>query len=315
MTANILIKTSKIIALPLDAPVEQEKQAVRALAPCRLKWRSGKLWVKPSPAGERPTLPALASEQWAIECLQRSSVRLVCLDPALGEEGLIGWANVCKQANKKVVLRVSSRDREFQTPCSLSWWFKRSLDWIAAALMLLLLSPVCLGLAWLIRRTSPGPIFFRQWRVGKRGQLFEIVKFRSMVFGAERQHHQVMGEQAGLHKRQDDPRITPLGAWMRKYSLDELPQLINVMRGEMSLVGPRPWALYDALRLGDAGKQRLKALPGITGPWQVEARSNLLDLEGASQYDLEYLRNWSLWRDIKLLVMTIPKVVSGFGAY
>jgi lipopolysaccharide/colanic/teichoic acid biosynthesis glycosyltransferase len=166
----------------------------------------------------------------------------------------------------------------------------------------------------LIRATSPGPIFFRQWRIGDRGQLFEMLKFRSMVAGAEKLHHQVMGEQAGLHKCHDDIRVTPLGVWMRKLSLDELPQLINVLRGEMSLVGPRPWALYDAIRLKLPWKKRLKAMPGITGAWQVSKRSNLLDLEQVSQIDLNYLRNWSLWKDFQILILTIPKVISGIGA-
>ena len=134
---------------------------------------------------------------------------------------------------------------------------------MTASVLLLVLSPVFFVLAWLILISSPGSLFFRQWRVGKGGQLFQIIKFRSMTMDAEKNHHQVMGNQAGLHKHQDDPRVTNLGRWMRRYSLDELPQLINVLRGEMSLVGPRPWALYDALRLGPSAKKRLKALPGI----------------------------------------------------
>jgi lipopolysaccharide/colanic/teichoic acid biosynthesis glycosyltransferase len=172
-----------------------------------------------------------------------------------------------------------------------------------------------LGLMLLIRICSPGPVFFRQWRIGERGKLFRIIKFRTMIVDAEKLHHQVMANQKGLHKREDDPRITPLGRWMRKYSLDELPQLVNVLRGEMSLVGPRPWALYDAVRISREGQKRLNALPGITGNWQVKARSNQLDIEAVNHCDLEYLRTWSLWEDLKLLLLTFPKVFSGFGAY
>jgi lipopolysaccharide/colanic/teichoic acid biosynthesis glycosyltransferase len=136
-----------------------------------------------------------------------------------------------------------------------------------------------------------------------------------MVVDAEKLHHQVMGDLPGLHKREDDPRVTRLGRWMRQYSLDELPQLINVLRGEVSLVGPRPWALYDAVRISPEGQRRLNARPGITGLWQVKARAHLLDIEAVNHWDLEYLSTWTLWQDLKLLVMTVPKVLSGSGAY
>jgi lipopolysaccharide/colanic/teichoic acid biosynthesis glycosyltransferase len=170
-------------------------------------------------------------------------------------------------------------------------------------------------IALLVKTSSPGPIFFSQWRVGERGKLFRIIKFRTMVVNAEQLHHQVMGHQTGLHKLKNDPRVTPVGRWLRKLSLDELPQLWNVLRGEMSLVGPRPWALYDAVRIGVAQRQRLNALPGITGAWQVNGRSHLLDLHLVNSCDLHYLRTWSLWQDLKFLMLTIPKVLTGFGAY
>jgi len=197
----------------------------------------------------------------------------------------------------------------------LKWWLKRLVDWSAAALLMLVVGPLMLGLSVLMLMQSPGSIFFSQWRVGERGKLFRILKFRTMVTGAELYHHQVMGHQAGLHKCEDDPRVTPIGRWMRKYSLDELPQLINVLRGEMSLVGPRPWALYDAVRLSPSVRQRLNALPGITGIWQVTGRSHLRDLDAVNRVDLRYLGNWSLREDFKILLLTVPKVLSGFGAF
>jgi lipopolysaccharide/colanic/teichoic acid biosynthesis glycosyltransferase len=260
-------------------------------------------------------LPAIEHKQWLIDCLKRSPVTLVSLDPQLGEVALKFWADACEQAGKKVFLQIPSNLELPRKRHPLIWYIKRILDWNAAALLLLILSPVVLGLALLIRISSPGPIFFQQWRIGKRGRLFRIVKFRTMVMGAERLHHDVMGDLPGLHKRKDDPRVTPVGRWMRKYSLDELPQLINVLRGEISLVGPRPWAMYDALRLSPEGQRRLNARPGITGLWQVKARSHVLDIEAVNHWDLEYLKTWTLWQDMKLLVTTIPKVLSGFGAY
>jgi lipopolysaccharide/colanic/teichoic acid biosynthesis glycosyltransferase len=192
---------------------------------------------------------------------------------------------------------------------------KRALDFLAAAILLLLFSPILLVLMVSIPMDSPGPIFFQQWRVGERGKLFRIIKFRTMTVGADDLHHQVMAKQSGLHKLENDPRVTPFGYWMRRCSLDELPQLINVLRGEMSLVGPRPWALYDALQIECQGRQRLNALPGITGAWQVGARSNLRNVSQVNAIDLNYLRHWSIQQDFKILLRTIPKVVAGTGAY
>lgn len=314
MNTSILLKNPQLITLPQATSGKRVGRLEPNLTSCTLKWRHHILWIKQA-ENRTSAIPSLSNREWLINCLAHSSARIVCLDPKLGEAKIQFWADACKKANKKVILKVPNRDKFFQKQCCPSWWLKRTFDWLAAFVILLLLSPVLIVLASLLKITSQGPIFFRQWRVGKGGQLFEILKFRTMIAGAEHLHHQVMKDQPGLHKCENDPRVTPLGAWMRKYSLDELPQLINVLRGEMSLVGPRPWALYDALRFKSIGKKRLKALPGMTGPWQVAKRSSLRDLEAVSQCELEYLRNWSLWQDAKLLIMTIPRVVLGSDAY
>jgi lipopolysaccharide/colanic/teichoic acid biosynthesis glycosyltransferase len=259
-------------------------------------------------------LPTIENKHCLVEYLKHSSVQLLCVDQNLGELGIKLWADASVQVKKAVFLRLPSNYKLPNKRNRISWGLKRLIDMITAALLLVTLSPLLLVLVLLIRVHMPGPILFRQWRVGERGKLFQIIKFRTMVVDAEKLHHQVMANQIGLHKLKDDPRITSLGRWMRKYSVDELPQLFNVLRGEMSLVGPRPWALYDALRICPERQQRLNALPGITGPWQVEARSNLLELDAVNNYDLEYLDNWSLWKDLKILLVTIPKVFSGFGA-
>ncbi len=300
--------------LQVYASTEQE-QAVYCSPKCSLKWQQKKLLVRCSPQVKQSYLPSLENKPWLIDCLKHSYVQLISIDPLLGDFSLKFWADACKKANKPVFLRLPFITELPKKKSPLIWWLKRLLDWVIAALLLLVLSPIMLGLAVLIRFDSPGPIFFRQWRVGERGKLFEIFKFRTMVIDAEKLHYQVMTTQKGLHKRKDDPRITRLGCWLRKYSLDELPQLFNVLSGEMSLVGPRPWALYDAVRISPEGKQRLNALPGITGAWQVEKRSTLLDLDAVNNVDLKYLRTWSLARDLKLLLLTIPKVLLGFGAY
>ena len=280
-----------------------------------LTWRQKQLLLTLSPRPTTPPLAALDSEQLLTECLERSPVDLVKLTPSIGEAALAMWADACARANKAAYLRVPSIAALPRKQNRLKWWLKRLFDWSAAAMLMLVVGPLMLGLSVLMLLQSPGPIFFSQWRVGERGKLFRILKFRTMVTGAELYHHQVMGHQSGLHKCEDDPRITPIGRWMRKYSLDELPQLINVLRGEMSLVGPRPWALYDAVRLSPTVQQRLNALPGITGIWQVTSRSHLRDLDAVNRVDLRYLGDWSLRQDFKILLLTVPKVLSGFGAF
>ncbi|AFZ34369.1 Undecaprenyl-phosphate galactose phosphotransferase [Stanieria cyanosphaera PCC 7437] len=309
MTANILLTTSKVLTLDLDNP-----QTEKFIPACRLKWRKKILWVTKVSDDFKP-IPALTRQQWLQDCLNNSWVKTVCLDYSLEEKAIRVWADTCRKAKKKVFLRINSSYQILNRYTQVCWQIKRIFDWVSAAILLLLLSPLMLAIAFLVKLSSPGKILFRQWRVGKRGQLFQIYKFRTMKVDAEQQHHQVMGDLDGLHKLEKDPRITPLGKWLRKYSLDELPQLFNVLRGEMSLVGPRPWALYDALRLREADKKRLNALPGITGAWQVKSRSQLLDLNAVTKCDLEYLHSWSLIGDLKILMLTIPKVISGFGAY
>ncbi len=246
--------------------------------------------------------------------VHKPNFKLMRVEPEIGEAELKHLADVCHRSDKAVFLNLPQAHELPQQHKAIAWSVKRALDWLAAFVILTVLSPVMLCLAVIISSTSSGSIFFHQWRVGEGGKLFRIIKFRTMITDADKLHHLVMSGQTGLHKCEDDPRITPVGRWMRKYSLDELPQLFNVLRGEMSLVGPRPWALYDALRINGNGKRRLNSLPGVTGAWQVSLRSTMLDLDAVTECDLNYLRNWTLWSDLKILLMTVPKVLSGFGA-
>jgi len=228
-----------------------------------LKWRQRKLLVKLSQHVQQPYTPSLENEQWLVDCLSHSPVQLIRIDPDLGEVWLRLWADACKQANKAVFLRVPSAQITAWQESSFRWGLKRLINWSAAALLLLSLSPLMLGLALLIYVCSPGPIFIRQWCVGQRGKLFQALKFRTMAVNPEELDHQVSSNQKALRRCEADSPITHLGRWMRKYSLDELPQLLNVLRGEMSLVGPRPWSLQDAVKIGSEGQQQLNALPGI----------------------------------------------------
>jgi lipopolysaccharide/colanic/teichoic acid biosynthesis glycosyltransferase len=310
MTANIVLQTSKVLTLDLDSSNVQSY-----LPGCELKWRQKNLWVKSLASNANYSFPALTRKQWLENCLYNSWVKRVCVDLELGEQGIKLWADTCKTANKPIFVRITSNSELPNCRQTHYWRVKRILDWLAALILLTISSPLMLLIALLIKVFTPGSVFFSQWRVGERGKLFKIYKFRTMTVDAEQQHHEVMGSQNGLHKLEQDPRITFLGKLLRKYSLDELPQLFNVLRGEMSLVGPRPWALYDALRLEEKDQKRLNAMPGITGAWQVESRSQLLDLKAVTKCDLEYLSRWSLMGDLQILLMTIPRVFTGSGAY
>jgi len=171
-------------------------------------------------------------------------------------------------------------------------------------------------LAALIKLDSPGPVFFRQTRVGKGGQRFGIFKFRTMVADAEARKAELLdqNEAGGLFKIADDPRITRVGRILRKTSLDELPQLLNVLRGEMSLVGPRPLPERDYERLEDWHRKRYLVLPGMTGLWQVSGRSEL-DFDELVRLDFLYLERWSIFLDLSILLKTIPAVIRARGAW
>ncbi|MFI5386265.1 MAG: sugar transferase [Fimbriimonadales bacterium] len=204
----------------------------------------------------------------------------------------------------------------------LRYLAKRAVDWGGAAVGLILLMPFVLLIMVLIRLDSPGPVVFRQLRRGYRGQLFRLLKFRTMSADAEERLTDLEGsnESAGgvLFKLRDDPRVTRVGRFLRRYSLDELPQLINVLSGEMSLVGPRPLQLRDSDRLSALDPtgyaRRLQAIPGLTGPWQVGGRSEV-DYQGMVQLDLDYIENWSLGQDLWIICKTFFVVLLRRGAY
>ena len=194
---------------------------------------------------------------------------------------------------------------------------KRTLDVAVSTAGLLLLSPLLLAVAAAIKTESPGYVFFRQKRVGADERIFLCYKFRSMYSDAERRQAEMEGRNEAdgvLFKMRDDPRVTRVGEFIRRWSIDELPQLINVFMGDMSLVGPRPLPLRDYEQMADPDKQRLTALPGITGYWQISGRSDL-SFEDMARLDLYYIENWSLSLDIKIILKTIVTVLSRRGAY
>jgi exopolysaccharide biosynthesis polyprenyl glycosylphosphotransferase len=199
----------------------------------------------------------------------------------------------------------------------LRLFFKRVIDVVLSATALVVLSPMLLAIAAMIKITSPGPVLFQQTRCGLGGRRFTLYKFRSMINNAEQlraELHQLNELDGPVFKISDDPRITTVGRWLRRFSLDELPQLWNVFRGDMSFVGPRPAVPDEVQQYEDWQRRRLRMRPGLTCTWVLEGRSHV-DFNRWMQLDLKYIDNWSLWLDAKIFLRTIPIVLSGRGAY
>lgn len=206
---------------------------------------------------------------------------------------------------------------QFETTFLNRWqvFIKRMVDVIISSAMIIVLSPVMLAIAVLIKRVSPGPVFFRQERCGLNGRRFNLLKFRTMVVGAEAMLDELRerNESSGpTFKLKEDPRIIRYGRFLRRFSLDELPQLFNVLLGHMSLVGPRPPIPYEVQEYKDWQRRRLSVRPGITCLWQVGGR-NEIGFEEWMNLDLQYIDKWSLWMDLKILLRTIPAVLLGTG--
>jgi exopolysaccharide biosynthesis polyprenyl glycosylphosphotransferase len=194
---------------------------------------------------------------------------------------------------------------------------KRTFDLIGATLLLVVLSPAMLLIALAIKATSRGPVLFRSTRPGIGGRPFQCLKFRTMVEGAERQQDQLEMHnelEGALFKIREDPRVTKVGRFLRRWSIDELPQLLNVLRGDMSLVGPRPLPQRDYDRLEDWHRKRYLVLPGMTGLWQVSGRSEL-DFDELVRLDFLYLERWSVFLDLTIMLKTVPAVVRARGAW
>lgn len=204
-------------------------------------------------------------------------------------------------------------------PCErrFQWRCKSVFDRVASLALLLLLSPLLLLVAILVRASSPGPIFYRRRVLGLDGVQFDAFKFRTMVVDAEARlsaDPELRRRYGAKAKLRDDPRLAPCGSWLRRTSIDELPQLFNVLRGDMSLVGPRMFA-PDELADFDRGIcERLRIKPGMTGLWQVSGRQEL-SYEDRVRLDLRYIHGWSLWLDLVILLRTVPAVFTMRGAY
>lgn len=210
---------------------------------------------------------------------------------------------------------------QFSTPAitGLDFWLKRTFDFCFAVLILCLASPIYLTIALSIAIDSPGPIFYRQTRFGLHGKPFKVWKFRTMVENAEQLQQTLEAQNETndgvLFKIKKDPRITRVGRFLRRYSLDELPQIFNILRGEMSFVGPRPLPQRDVEKFSEHHFMRHEVLPGITGLWQVSGRSDILNFEDVVRLDINYIEQWSLSLDLQILFKTIRVILQKTGAY
>ena len=224
-----------------------------------------------------------------------------------------------------VSVKAGVRARESVYPRGVGWvaalpepglFIKRFTDVVVSGIALAGLSPMLAVIAALVKLDSKGPALYCGARVGKNGRIFNCCKFRTMVPGADRLQEELRGRnerQAPCFKIADDPRITGIGGFLRRYSLDEVPQLWNVLKGEMSLVGPRPHPEADCRRYVPEHWRRLEVTPGMTGLWQVTARSDP-SFEKNMQLDLQYIEHWSLWLDFRILCKTLPVVLRGNGS-
>jgi lipopolysaccharide/colanic/teichoic acid biosynthesis glycosyltransferase len=240
--------------------------------------------------------------------------------PAVSSDPAIGFGHGA--AEPAVLSEVVSLDavRPEHAPGLLGarWWqlaAKRAMDLVGAVAMILVLSPILIIAAAAVAFTSPGPILYRQRRVGRDGKPFTMLKFRSMYERAHEERDPGLNEVTGpVFKIRDDPRVTGVGRVLRRLSVDELPQLFNVVRGDMSLVGPRPALPEECAHYTEREMGRLLVKPGLTCRWQVSGRSDVT-FERWVDMDLEYIETWSLRQDVALMLKTVPAVISGRGAY
>jgi len=255
MTISLIrtLQTSDILShQQLSSDVcRQEAKSLRT-SYCTLQWRRSQLLVKSPGKLKQPYLPALENQQLLVDCLKHSPVNLVSVDPTIGENWVKFWADACEQADKPMFLCGSSENSLFKQNSQPLGWLLRLVDWITALVTLLLLSPIMLLLLLLLQISSPESLLSREWYVGERGKLFRAIKFSITT------------------KRS----MTLLGRWMCKYGLDNLPQLLNVLRGEISFIGSRCWTLEAAVRL--SSKEQLNQLPVIASSWPVQAEPNLI---------------------------------------
>jgi exopolysaccharide biosynthesis polyprenyl glycosylphosphotransferase len=289
-----------------------------------------------APAQDGVDLPVLGSLEDVARVVEEYDVdELIVTDSDLDAEQLLRLSDEAQRSNVKV--RIAAKTTELLTQRSqyvpgqgvplfelrqpafagADWLVKRAFDLSVSVLVVLVGLPLWLAFAAAIKITSAGPVFYRDRRIGLGEREFEMLKFRTMVHDAAERQSELEGSNevgGALFKIRDDPRVTSVGRVLRRFSLDEIPQVLNVLWGEMSLVGPRPLPVRDYLLLEDWHRRRYRVLPGMTGLWQISGRSSLT-FDDLVRLDFYYIESWNVWLDITILAKTIPAVLSRRGAY
>jgi len=289
--------------------------------------------LEPRPDNGVPSLGTLDQIERVVD--EHRVDEIIIADPAFPEQQAVELVDVCHQRGVRVRVAPSTMEIlvhraefvpgqsvplfELKPPVFEGFDFalKRSFDLVLSVLLVVALSPVLLACAVAVRLSSRGPVIYRSIRPGIGGAPFHCFKFRTMYRDADQRQADLeeLNEASGaLFKIRDDPRMTPVGRFLRRFSLDELPQLFNVVRGEMSLVGPRPLPERDYERLQDWHKKRYLVMPGITGLWQISGRSDL-DFDDLVRLDFLYLERWSVFLDLSILLKTVPAVLMRRGSY
>jgi len=285
-----------------------------------LTWRQHSLIVRTSPLDKCISLPSAHHPDWLMDCLHRSPVKLVKLDPSLGPERLQIWAEASRLAGKPVYLRVPSTPDLPSKRSPRSWAVKKMIDRLGAATLLIMLLPLLCILAMLLYLDSGSPILACRWQIGERGRLFRSIQFRTQLSASAPMQAGNTGQyQLGLIRAKpgDASKRSPtamdhsaFGNWLQESGLYKLPQLLNVIRGEMSLVGPRPYPLSSIGQIKPDHQQILNALPALIAPGSLKARSQSWEFQTRNLNVLCYFRQWSLWQDMKSLLSAIPQVWS-----
>lgn len=289
--------------VPPVGPSTDDSQADNKME-CSLRWRQGKLWVNSMVREKDIPLPALANGDWFLACLTKSRATAVCIDPSLGGEVISLWAQACQAAQKPLFLRIPASPHRPANQKPWAWAIKRGCDRIAALLLLVVLSPLLLIVAGLVKVQDNGPLLSAEWRVGQRGQMIQLLKFRT---AANTTGH--LTGNIGIEVQPTDLPITPAGQWLKRSHLDKLPLLFNVLRGDMSLVGPHAWAIYEILALPPELRVQLHTLPGITGSLRRFAHFPKAPPRLVVLKELQELRQWSLWKDLKQLTATTLQIL------
>ena len=275
MAASIISSINKGYSLATQC----QKNRKSASSYCSIQWRQGQLLVKKPGQLKQPLLTPLENQEYLLKCLKHSPVNLVRIDPVLGETKVKLWADACEQAAKPIFLRVPSTAGRRKSNTFISQILKRTVEWLIALVLLVLSAPIMLGIMTVMRLNSKESLFEREWHIGERGRLFRLFKFRTNRMNAPVVDDGLIDCQESLNKFEGRYKFISLEKWVGKHGLENLPQLFNVLRGEINLFGSRCLTLEEAVHLNSQQQEKLNRLPGIIALWEVEPEPNLLHLD------------------------------------